>query len=186
MKPRPFPARQQGMAVVSALIVVAIVAALTSGLFLRQTSAIRQVENEQARIQARWLLLGGIDWARLILRENARKEATVRGDQLWSTPVLDTRIESEASEGTAVFSGGIQDEQGKYNLYNLAKRGVVDETQLEVLARLLSLLGLPESLAPQLADQVALMQSRLPEGAAAGAQAEAGAGAQAPQSRDID
>jgi len=37
------PARQQGMAVVSALIVVAIVAALTSGLFLRQTSAIRQV-----------------------------------------------------------------------------------------------------------------------------------------------
>jgi len=178
-------ARQRGMAVVSALIVVAIVAALTSGLFLRQTSAIRQVENEQARIQARWLLLGGIDWARLLLRENARQEATVRRDQLWSTPVLDTRIESDDSGRAAVFSGGIQDEQGKYNLYNLAKRGIVDETQLEVLGRLLSLLNLPDALAPRLAEQVALTQGRLPAPAEAAPGAE-NTGAQAPQPRGID
>jgi len=178
-------ARQQGMAVVSALIVVAIVAALTSGLFLRQTSAIRQIENEQARIQARWLLLGGIDWARLLLRENARQEATVRRDQLWSTPVLDTRIEGDDSGRAAVFSGGIQDEQGKYNLYNLAKRGIVDETQLEVLGRLLSLLNLPDALAPRLAEQVALTQGRLPAQAETAPGAE-NTGAQAPQPRGID
>jgi len=178
-------AKQQGMAVVSALIVVAIVAALTSGLFLRQASAIRQVENEQARVQARWLLLGGIDWARLILRDNARQEATVRRDQLWATPVLDTRIEGDASERTAVFSGGIQDEQGKYNLYNLARRGVPDQAQLELLARLLGMLDLPDTLASQLAEQVALAQSRLPEGAAA-APDNATAGARAPQPRGID
>jgi len=181
------PARQQGMAVVSALIVVAIVAALTSGLFLRQTSAIRQVENEQARIQARWLLLGGIDWARLILGENARREATVRRDQLWSTPVLDTRIEGGDDDRAAVFSGGIQDEQGKYNLYNLAERGVVDETQLEVLARLLAALGLPDTLAPQLAEHVALTQSRAAAPQAPGAAAPPGAGgARAPQPRGIE
>ena len=177
--------RQQGMAVVSALIVVAIVAALTSGLFLRQTSAIRQIENEQARIQARWLLLGGIDWARLLLRDNARQEATVRRDQLWSTPVLDTRIEGDDSGPAAVFSGGIQDEQGKYNLYNLAQRGVVDDTQVELLARLLGMLGLPDTLAPQLVEQVAMTQSRLPDGAQPPA-GEASAGARAPQPRGID
>ncbi|HYG43170.1 MAG TPA: type II secretion system minor pseudopilin GspK, partial [Bordetella sp.] len=177
-------AGQQGMAVVSALIVVAIVAALTSGLFLRQASAIRQVENEQARVQARWLLLGGIDWARLILRDNARQEATVRRGQLWSTPVLDTRIDGGDGAAAAVFSGGIQDEQGKYNLYNLARHGLVDDTQVEVLARLLASLGLPDALAPQLADQVALTQGRLPEEA----QPPGGtaAGARAPQPRGID
>ncbi|MBV7482798.1 type II secretion system minor pseudopilin GspK [Bordetella sp. BOR01] len=178
-------ARQQGMAVVSALIVVAIVAALTSGLFLRQASAIRQVENEQARIQARWLLLGGIDWARLLLRENARQEATVRRDQLWSTPVLDTRIEGDESGRAAVFSGGIHDEQGKYNLFNLARRGVVDQAQVEVMQRLLGMLGLPDTLAPQLAEQVALTQSRLPEEAQA-APGSLDVGSRAPQPRGID
>ncbi|MBO9356170.1 general secretion pathway protein GspK [Bordetella petrii] len=178
-------ARQQGMAVVSALIVVAIVAALTSGLFLRQASAIRQIENEQARIQARWLLLGGIDWTRLLLRDNARQEATVRRGQLWSTPVLDTRIEGDDSGQAAVFAGGIQDEQGKYNLYNLARRGVADAGQAEVLARLLDLLGLPQALAPQLAAQVALTQSRLPDPAPE-TPAGQGGGARAPQPRGID
>src|SRR3546814_12089744 len=105
------------MAVVSALIVVAIVAALTSGLFLRQTSAIRQIENEQARVQARWLLLGGIDWARLLLRDNARQAATVRRDQLWSTPVLDTRTEGDDSGPAAAFSRGPANAQGKYTHY---------------------------------------------------------------------
>lgn len=178
-------ARQQGMAVVSALIVVAIVAALTSGLFLRQTSAIRQIENEQARVQARWLLLGGIDWARLLLLDNARQEATVRRDQLWSTPVLDTRVEGDDSGRAAVFSGGIQDEQGKYNLYNLAGRGMVDPTQVEVLARLLDMLGLPATLAPRLGAQVALTQERLPDDGAQASPADTRGGAGAPQPRGI-
>ncbi|CAM3714413.1 type II secretion system minor pseudopilin GspK [Bordetella tumulicola] len=180
--------QQGGMAVVSALIVVAIVAALTSGLFLRQTSAIRQIENEQARIQARWLLLGGIDWSRLLLRDNARQEATVRGDQLWATPVLDTRIEGDQSGQEAVFAGDISDEQGKYNLYNLASRGVVDETQVAVLTRLLSMLGLPERLAPQFAGHIAMTQSRRPPGTetAQGAQTDIQGGVRAPQPRGID
>lgn len=177
--------QQRGMAVVSALIVVAIVAALTSGLFLRQTSAIRQIENEQARIQARWLLLGGIDWSRLILRDNARAESTVRRDQLWATPVQDTRIDGEQTGEDAVFAGNIQDEQGKYNLYNLAKQGIVDEAQIEVLARLLDMLGLPNTQARQMATQIALTQSRKVVADQAPAD-ETSSGARAPQSRGID
>lgn len=173
------------MAVVSALIVVAIVAALTSGLFLRQTSAIRQVENEQARIQARWLLLGGIDWSRLILRDNARAESTVKRDQLWATPVQDTRIDGEQTGDDAVFAGDIQDEQGKYNLYNLATHGVVDETQVAVLTRLLDMLGLPDTLAPRMAAQIALTQSRQPS-SDTGMADESNRGVRAPQSRGID
>ncbi|WZB75425.1 hypothetical protein WJ972_02720 [Achromobacter insuavis] len=55
--------RERGAAVVSALIIVAIVAALTTSLFQRQTTSTRRIENEMARVQARMLLAGGIDWA---------------------------------------------------------------------------------------------------------------------------
>lgn len=179
------PARQRGMAVVSALIVVAIVAALTSSLFLRQTSAIRQIENEQARIQARWLLLGGIDWSRLLLRDNARAEATVRRDQLWATPVMDTRIEGDQTGDDAVFAGNIHDEQGKYNLYNLATHGLLNRAEVEKLSRLLNMLRLPDTLATQMAMQIALTQSRQPTGDAA-LQDDPNIGTQAPQPRGID
>lgn len=175
------------MAVVSALLVVAIVAALTSGLFLRQTSAIRQIENEQARIQARWLLLGGVDWSRLILHDNAREGPTVRRDQLWATPVQDTRVEADHSTEDAVFSGHIEDEQGKYNLYNVSRDGVVDPGQAEILARLFNLLALPDSLSTRIATQVALSQPR--EAVKEQTQPdhiEAGDAALAPMPRGID
>ena len=58
--------RERGAAVVSALIIVAIVAALTTSLFQRQTASTRRIENEMARVQARMLLAGGNAVARAI------------------------------------------------------------------------------------------------------------------------
>lgn len=160
--------RQRGTAVIGALIIVAIVAALSTSLFLRQTATMRQVENEEARVQARWLLMGGIDWARLMLRDHARREATTQGDQIWATPVQDTRIEQPGDDRVALFSGWLEDEQGKYNLYNVAIGGKVSEAQLEMLTRLLSNLSLPASLAPQMANLIALAQPPAPASAADG------------------
>jgi len=154
----PTALRQRGAAVVSALIVVAIVAALTTSLFQRQTASTRRVENELARVQARAMLAGGIDWARLVVRDHGRREPTTRGDQIWATPVLDTRIERPGDDRVAVFSGGVQDEQGKYNLYNLARNGVPQPEQEEVLRRLLGVLELPDTLAARIVDIVASAQ----------------------------
>ena len=87
IRPIPAPPRrdQRGAAVISALIIVAIVAALTS-LFQRQTASVRRLENEQSRLQARMLLAGGIDWARLVVRDHGKREAVTRKDQIWATP----------------------------------------------------------------------------------------------------
>ena len=153
------PPRERGAAVVSALIVVAIAAALSASLFQRQTAAVRRMENEQSRVQALALLAGGLDWARMAVREHARREATTRNDQVWATPILDTRIEQPGDERVAVFSGFLQDEQGKYNLYNLARNGVPQPAEEKVLRRLLALLGLPDTLAPRLAEALAEAQA---------------------------
>jgi len=151
-------ARERGAAVVSALIIVAIVAALTTSLFQRQTASTRRVENEMARVQARAMLAGGIDWARLVVRDHGRREPITRGDQIWATPVLDTRIERPDDDRVAVFSGAVQDEQGKYNLYNLARNGVPQPEQEEILRRLLATLELPDTLAARIVDIVASAQ----------------------------
>lgn len=158
---RALPAtRQRGAAVIAALIVVAIVAALCSSLFLRQTSTIRQIENEEARVQARWLLQSGIDWARLILREHLANEPTTQGDQIWATPVLDSRLTQPRDDRVALFSGSLQDEQGKYNLYNLAANGVVVQEQVDILQRLLTNLSLPASLAGKIINLIVTTQPR--------------------------
>lgn len=178
--------QERGAAVISALIIVAIVAALTTSLFQRQTASTRLVENELARVQARWLLLGGMDWARLMLKEHARRESTTRGDQVWATPILDTRIERADDERIAVFSGRVQDEQGKFNLYNLARLGVPDPGQEQVLRRLFVALKLPDTLVPQVVEMMAAAQAPAPASDTPGAIPAPAAAAQAPMPRGID
>ncbi|OAE62601.1 general secretion pathway protein GspK [Achromobacter xylosoxidans] len=179
-------ARQRGAAVVSALIVVAIVAALTTSLFQRQTASTRRVENELARVQARAMLAGGIDWARLVVRDHGRREPTTRGDQIWATPVLDTRIARPDDDRVAVFSGGVQDEQGKYNLYNLARNGVAQPEQEEILRRLLGTLELPDTLAARIVDIVAAAQPPALAADAPNTAAQPGPVARAPLPRGVD
>ncbi|VCU68674.1 General secretion pathway protein K [Pigmentiphaga humi] len=182
----PRQGSQRGMAVVSALLIVAAVAVLVTGLFQRQATAVRAVENEQARIQARWLLQGGLDWARLVLREDARTNSTTRLSGLWATPVADTRITRAGDDRTALFSGRIEDEQGKYNLRNLAKAGIPLPLEVAVLDRLCAMLGLPGGIAPRIALRVASAQA-VTEAAGDGSQNTAVTrAATAPMIRSVD
>ncbi|CAB3738959.1 Type II secretion system protein K [Achromobacter deleyi] len=182
--PRP---RERGAAVISALIIVAIVAALTTSLFQRQTASTRRVENEMARVQARMMLAGGIDWARLVIRDHGKRESTTRGDQIWATPILDTRIERPGDDRVAVFSGRVQDEQGKYNLNNLANHGVPQPEQEQVLRRLLASLRLPDALAARMLDIIVASQPPAqPADAPTPAQGGQTPDARAPQPRGID
>lgn len=150
---------QYGMAVIAALLVVSVAAVLTAGLFQRQATLTRTVENDQARAQARWLLLGGMDWARMVLRSDARRQAITHTQQLWATPVTDLRVSRDDEDRAAFFSGYVEDEQGKYNLTNLAKNRNIAPTELATLQRLLSLLELPGPLANRIALRVATAQT---------------------------
>ena len=138
--------RQRGMAVIAALLVVAVAAVLTAGLFQRQATLARGIENDQSREQARWLLIAGIDWARLILRADGRRHATTRGDQLWATPIADMEVSRAGSGQQAWFSGFVEDEQGKLNLASLATGGQVRESSVLALQRLTASLSLPQRL----------------------------------------
>ncbi len=65
---------QRGMAIISALLIVTVVAVIAAGLIARQGAYIRGLESEQLRIRASWMLRGGLEWSRQLLLEDSRRD----------------------------------------------------------------------------------------------------------------
>lgn len=150
---------QRGAAILVAMLVVTLVATLAAGLQWRQWR-LQQIESaDRAQSQASWVLLGALDWARLILREDARS-AGINGliDHLgepWALPLQEAKLSSflsaealtDAGQDEAYLSGSIVDAQSKINVTNLAQNQTgesqMSKPAFEVLTRLYEQLGLP-------------------------------------------
>jgi general secretion pathway protein K len=187
MLKRALPGRRQsGAAIVTALLIVALATTIVSALFARQSATVRTIENRLAITQARWIERAAIDWARVILRQDARSSSTDHLGEPWAVPVADTRVDASVGAGGALdsgatpatLSGQILDMQGRFNLANVVPGGRVDPVEAAALASLLTLVGQPSSLAEPL---IARLLAATPiakdaSGGAGGAGAGAGAG----------
>lgn len=147
--------RQQGMAVIGALVVVALASIAAASIVERQSLLAETLAGERDRTQAKWLLRGGLDWARVILQSDARNNRVTLKDAIWAQPIAGLEISPPGQDRKAYFSGQIEDEQGKYNLARLALEGAVQPEELAVLERLMAALGMPASLAAAVAQRVA-------------------------------
>lgn len=132
--------RQQGMAVIAVLLIVAVIAVLAASLLGRQAMVIRSLQGEQIRAQARWLLRGEVGRAQLLLRDEARRDVLTRAGGAWSQPVLG-RPAGQLAGMPARISSELIDEQGKFNLRNLVVQGAPVATELAAFSRLCELLG---------------------------------------------
>lgn len=151
--------RQKGMAVIGALIVVAAASVATAAIMERQSMMADTLVGERDRVQAKWLLRGGLDWARIILLNDARSNAVTLKNAIWAQPIAGLEIETPDGRRRAFFSGLIEDEQGKYNLGRLASNGVVLARELAAFEALLTSLGMAPQLAPAIAQRVADAQA---------------------------
>jgi general secretion pathway protein K len=142
------PARQRGAVVIVAMLIVAIAATAASLLLQQQDASVRQLEAARDYEQAHWLLDGGTKWARVILRADARSSTIDHGGELWATGLPPTQVE----QGT--LSGEILDQQGLFNLNNLARDGKASEPDILALKRLLQSIGLRVELADAIADWI--------------------------------
>ncbi len=145
---------QCGAAVVMAMLVVAVTASLVVGEFWRQNVLVRQAENELSYAQAKWLLRGAIDWAGIILREDARTSSVDHLGEPWAVPIAETRLNEDDGRDPVYLRGDIQDAQAKFNLRGLAGTEGVNPRELAALRRLLALVGVNESLAEPIAQRV--------------------------------
>ena len=151
---------QRGVAILTALLVVTLAALIVSGLFWREHVAVRSVENRLALAQGRWIERAAVDWARVILAEDARTTGGV--DHLgepWAVPVMDTRLDETVTAGAKIEEGGrsallagrMVDAQARLNLTGLGPQGQPGTAErAAALRRLIVLLGFREDAAERI------------------------------------
>ena len=157
-------ARQQGVAIITALLITTLSVTIVASLFWQQQVQVRSMENQRLHLQTKWILRGALDWARLVLKQDANDNPQYTTlTAVWNTPLAETRldqyIERERVEGevfNASLSGSIIDANSRFNLTNLSLGGrQTDPVSLAVFRHLLQVLQLDAALADRTAKAVA-------------------------------
>ena len=172
-------ASQAGAALLTAMLTVALVASLAAGALWQQWRSVEVEAAERARVQSLWLLTGALDWARLILREDARSGGADYLSEPWAVPLEEARLstflaadkksdpDDEASASQTFLSGLITDLQSRLNVTNLVESdGKVSEPSLKAFAKLFELLGLPPGELQVLVENLRLALDTSPENVA--------------------
>ena len=161
-------AKQRGAALLLAMIILTLVSTVAAGMVWQQSRAIQVEAAERARVQSAWILNGALDWARLILREDARPAAGGSGanvdhpGEIWATPLAEARLSSflaadrdntTDSGPEAFLSGSIADAQSRYNLRNLVdNEGKLVVVEQRTLQRLCDVAGVPADVGGRIAE----------------------------------
>lgn len=160
--------RQDGVAVVTALLLTTLAITIVASLFWQQQVQVRSIENQRYQLQKKWVLRGALDWAGLILREDKHTSNVDHLGEPWAVNLGDTRLDqyvengkTDVEDSEATLSGQISDAQAKFNLTNLSNNGVVDLVELAAFTKLLSNLHIDSGLARHVAGQVALTQGKV-------------------------
>ncbi len=141
------------------MLIVVLVTTLASAMVWQQWRAVQVEAAERARTQAAWILAGALDWARLILREDARSGSATTLNDPWATPLAEARLSSflaadkaHTDDGPEAFlSGAIADAQSRYNLRNLVDdTGKVIPAEAAGLQRLFESVGVSPDLATRI------------------------------------
>lgn len=143
---RPFA--QRGVAAVTAILIVAMAAATATVLLAQQSATLNQAALVSGRAQADAFSRAGLEWARGILAEDARRTSIDALNEPWAQPIAGLPVER------AVVSGAIADAQGRFNLNNMVRDGRRSDADVATFRRLLEGLGLDASLADAVVDWI--------------------------------
>lgn len=171
IKPGPLKSsHERGAAILMALIVVAIAVTMASTMLARQQATLVGEEARRHATQARWILRGAMDWARLVLREDARSNSVDHLGEAWAVPLkpislkafLAVNERADDAVFEAMLQGRIEDAQAKFNLRNLEINQKPSEFDVNALEKLLNALAIPN--AKNLADQAVNQMIALAQG----------------------
>lgn len=157
--------RQRGAAIVTAILIVAIVTVIVSGLFWREHVAVRSIENRLALAQTQWIERVAIDWTRVALRVDGAQSQKDDLQEIWAQPIAATRADETVLGGSrvgdpsraATLTGQAIDAQSRLNLNNMlpGTERQLREASIAAFRKLLDLNGLPTALADVLATRLA-------------------------------
>ena len=152
--------QQRGVALVTALLVVAIATVVAVAMANRQQLDIRRTGSLLHAEQAWAYVLGAENWAMVILRRDRNDSEIDSLNEDWSTQPPVSFV-----EGGSIL-GRLIDLQGRFNVNNLVSGGAVNADSVDYYKRLLRLLDLDEGLAEALVDWIDDdINVRFPDGA---------------------
>lgn len=127
----PLSGRQQGVALITAMLVVALATITVVAMVSQQQHSIRRAGAMIYNDQAYQYALGVEDWARGILAKDLKTNHIDSSTDLWAKELPETKIAG------GVVKGRISDLQGRFNLNNLVQNGKSDKESIKQFRRLL-------------------------------------------------
>ncbi|MGI9264519.1 MAG: type II secretion system minor pseudopilin GspK, partial [Gammaproteobacteria bacterium] len=157
--------RASGVALITALLITALIASVASGLAWDNALDVRRTMVMLYRDQAIQVAVGSEGWVRTILRTDALESQSDHLDEIWATDIPALPIDSDAVQGQ--IYGKLEDLQGRFNVNNLIdSSGELSEPFFDQYERLLAALGLDPSLAGATVDWLDPNQTEtIPDGA---------------------
>jgi general secretion pathway protein K len=168
--------RQRGAALLMAMLIVTLVASFAGAAAWQQWRAVEVEAAERARLQAGWILVGALDWARLILREDARSGGADHLAEPWAVALQESRLSSflaadknntaltEDEQDSELFlSGQIVDMQSRLNINNLVENNKISDPDLRSFAKLFELLDLDQLELMRMAENLRAALDNSPE-----------------------
>lgn len=141
--------RQQGVALITAVLMVALATILAVDIGFRGYLEQRRSMTIFALDQGYEVALGAEAWAGDILRTDRQESKTDHAGEIWATPIPPLPIDGGELEGR------LEDMQGRFNLNNLVRAdGKVDEAAVAHLQRILEALDLEPRWAQYIADWI--------------------------------
>lgn len=173
---------QRGAALLTAMLTVALVATLASTALWQQWRGLEVETAERARLQSQWILNGALDWARLILREDARAGGADHLAEPWAVPLEEARLSTflasrdtpnDALDTTSTLSqtflsGDIIDLQSRMNVRNLIDGSQLSPVALAAFGRLFNQLQIPATELALLAENLRLALDTSPDNSTGG------------------
>jgi general secretion pathway protein K len=142
---------QRGMALITVMLVVAVVTVVCAGIIARQQLSIRSSANQLHVRQAWHYALGGETLAKAVLREDLRRgDPRAPVDHLgepWAKPFAPFALD-EGGE----LKVRIEDSSGRFNLNSLVRKGQPNEAAVAQFKRLLLALQIVAPYAERLVD----------------------------------
>lgn len=169
---------QHGAAILMAMLTVVLVATLASAMMWQQWRGVELESAQRARVQSAWILTGALDWARLILREDARDGGADHLSEPWAVPLASARLstflaaergqtlvgDDTDADSDAFLAGHMEDLQGRLNVTNLIVGGKLHEPTQATWSRLFKQLDLPESELELMSQRLLLASTALASG----------------------
>ena len=153
---RIIPKKECGIALISAILIAALVASLAFALSARERLWLNQVENRRDLSAAQAVAFASIDLARFALRDDMRNSQLDHLLETWTVPIPPIAVE----EGKA--SGRLIEMQGRFNLFALQRAGKPDLAGVDMLQNLLAARNLPSDWALKMARAMATQATLVP------------------------